>query len=94
MIPSPSVNRNFTARTPSSNPSFFLFIILFNNYFSILFLYNFRRTGGMGLSSSRLTGTPSSKRGGGGGGGGGDDSSSVQDESLDGEDSGNWRVNY
>ncbi|XP_043866602.1 myosin heavy chain, non-muscle isoform X4 [Drosophila mojavensis] len=48
-----------------------------------------RRTGGMGLSSSRLTGTPSSKRGGGGGGGGGDDSSSVQDESLDGEDSGN-----
>lgn len=43
----------------------------------------------MGLSSSRLTGTPSSKRGGGGGGGGGDDSSSVQDESLDGEDSGN-----
>ncbi|KNC21019.1 hypothetical protein FF38_02009, partial [Lucilia cuprina] len=35
----------------------------------------------MGLSSSRLTGTPSSKRG--------DDSSSVQDESLDGEDSGN-----
>ncbi|KAH8261692.1 hypothetical protein KR044_013474 [Drosophila immigrans] len=47
-----------------------------------------RRTGGMGLSSSRLTGTPSAKRGGGGGGGG-DDSSSVQDESLDGEDSGN-----
>ncbi|KAH8257644.1 hypothetical protein KR038_004247, partial [Drosophila bunnanda] len=47
-----------------------------------------RRTGGMGLSSSRLTGTPSSKRTGGGGGGG-DDSSSVQDESLDGEDSGN-----
>ncbi|KAH8372005.1 hypothetical protein KR093_009695, partial [Drosophila rubida] len=46
-----------------------------------------RRTGGMGLSSSRLTGTPSAKRGGGGGGG--DDSSSVQDESLDGEDSGN-----
>lgn len=40
-----------------------------------------RRTGGMGLSSSRLTGTPSSKRN--------DDSSSVQDESLDGEDSGN-----
>ncbi|KAH8401047.1 hypothetical protein KR009_002704, partial [Drosophila setifemur] len=48
-----------------------------------------RRTGGIGLSSSRLTGTPSAKRGGGGGGGGGDDSSSVQDESLDGEDSGN-----
>ncbi|KAH8346370.1 hypothetical protein KR084_008626, partial [Drosophila pseudotakahashii] len=46
-----------------------------------------RRTGGMGLSSSRLTGTPSSKRAGGGGGGG--DDSSVQDESLDGEDSGN-----
>ncbi|KQS63168.1 uncharacterized protein Dere_GG19865, isoform D [Drosophila erecta] len=46
-----------------------------------------RRTGGIGLSSSRLTGTPSSKRAGGGGGGG--DDSSVQDESLDGEDSGN-----
>ncbi|EDX08653.1 GD24899 [Drosophila simulans] len=45
-----------------------------------------RRTGGIGLSSSRLTGTPSSKRAGGGGGG---DDSSVQDESLDGEDSGN-----
>jgi len=41
----------------------------------------------MGLGSSRLTGTPSSKRAGGGGGGG--DDSSVQDESLDGEDSGN-----
>nr|NP_726506.1 zipper, isoform B [Drosophila melanogaster]AAM70805.1 zipper, isoform B [Drosophila melanogaster] len=45
-----------------------------------------RRTGGIGLSSSRLTGTPSSKRAGGGGGG---DDSSVQDESLDGEDSAN-----
>ncbi|XP_055837169.1 myosin heavy chain, non-muscle isoform X5 [Episyrphus balteatus] len=39
-----------------------------------------RRTG-IGLSSSRLTGTTSSKRA--------DDSSSVQDESIDGEDSGN-----
>lgn len=37
---------------------------------------NFRRTAGIGLSSSRLTG---SKR----------DESSVQDESIDGEDSGN-----
>ncbi|XP_053965752.1 myosin heavy chain, non-muscle isoform X1 [Anastrepha ludens] len=42
-----------------------------------------RRTGGgLVLSSSRLTGTPSSSKRG-------DDSSSVQDESLDGEDSGN-----
>jgi len=48
-----------------------------------------RTTGGIGLSSSRI----SSKRAGGGvtggGTGGGDDSSSVQDESIDGEDSGN-----
>ncbi|XP_018782641.1 PREDICTED: myosin heavy chain, non-muscle isoform X1 [Bactrocera latifrons] len=41
-----------------------------------------RAGGGIGLSSSRLTGTPSSSKRG-------DDSSSVQDESLDGEDSGN-----
>lgn len=48
----------------------------------INFTFNtyFRRTG-IGLSTSRLSGTPSSKRG--------DDSSSVQDDSLDGEDSGN-----